>query len=78
MRYHLDTDFPITALGTTGPERARLHALAASDAQRQMSAVAWYEFARGPRRPEQLADDLDDEERAELHAALDEGLAESR
>jgi predicted nucleic acid-binding protein len=55
MRYHLDTDFLVYALSTAGPERRRLRALADSDAQIQMSAVAWYEFARGPRTPEQLA-----------------------
>ncbi len=55
MRYHLDTDFLIYALSTAGPERRRLRVLADSDAEIQMSAVAWYEFSRGPRTPEQLA-----------------------
>jgi len=55
MRAHLDTDFLIWALSSAGPERQRLSELAASDAQIQMSAVAWYEFSRGPRTPEQLA-----------------------
>lgn len=55
MLYHLDTDFLVYALSTEGPERRRLRALADSDAEIQMSAVAWYEFARGPRTPEQLA-----------------------
>jgi predicted nucleic acid-binding protein len=55
MRYHLDTDFLVYALSTAGPERRRLRALADSEAEIQMSAVAWYEFARGPRTPEQLA-----------------------
>jgi predicted nucleic acid-binding protein len=55
MLYHLDTDFLVYALSTAGPERRRLRALAESDAEIQMSAVAWYEFARGPRTPEQLA-----------------------
>ena len=55
MLYHLDTDFLVYALSTAGPERRRLRALADSDAEIQMSAVAWYEFARGPRTPEQLA-----------------------
>jgi len=55
MRYHLDTDFLVYALSTAGPERRRLRALADSDAEVQMSAVAWYEFSRGPRTPEQLA-----------------------
>ena len=55
MRVHLDTDFLIYAIAGDGPERTRLRELAASDAILQMSAVAWYEFARGPRTPEQLA-----------------------
>jgi predicted nucleic acid-binding protein len=55
MVYHLDTDFLVYALSTSGPERRRLRTLANSDAELQMSAVAWYEFARGPRTPEQLA-----------------------
>ena len=37
-----------------GPERERLVELAQSS-QICMSAVAWYEFSRGPRTPEQLA-----------------------
>lgn len=32
-----------------------MRALAESDAEIQISAVAWYDFARGPRTPEQLA-----------------------
>ena len=55
MRYHLDTDFMVYALSIPGPERRRLRSLADSDAEVQMSAVAWYEFSRGPRTPEQLA-----------------------
>jgi predicted nucleic acid-binding protein len=55
MRFHLDTDFLVFALSVPGPERRRLRALADSDAELQMSAVAWYEFSRGPRTPEQLA-----------------------
>ena len=55
MRYHLDTDFLVYALSATGPERRRLRAMADSDAEIQMSAVAWYEFSRGPRTPDQLA-----------------------
>lgn len=55
MRYHLDTDFLVYALSAAGPERRRLRELADSDAEIQMSAVAWYEFSRGPRTPEQLA-----------------------
>lgn len=55
MRYQLDTDFLIMALSAAGPERSRLLELAESEAEIQISAVAWYEFARGPRTPEQLA-----------------------
>jgi len=55
MRYHLDTDFLVYALSAPGPERRRLGALSDSDAEIQISAVAWYEFSRGPRTPEQLA-----------------------
>ncbi len=51
MLYHLDTDFFICALSVPGPERGRLRALSESDADLQMSAVAWYEFSRGPRTP---------------------------
>jgi predicted nucleic acid-binding protein len=54
-RFHLDTDFLIRALTRAGAERARLGALLASDAELEMSALAWYEFERGPRTPEQLA-----------------------
>lgn len=55
MFVHLDTDFLIYALATSGPERQRLVALAESDNDIGLSAVAWYEFSRGPRTPEQLA-----------------------
>ena len=55
MRVHLDTDFLVYALSVSGPERRRLVSLADSDAELQMSAVAWYELARGPRTPEQIA-----------------------
>ena len=55
MRVHLDTDFLVYALSVSGPERQRLLGLAESGADLQMSAVAWYELARGPRTPEQLA-----------------------
>jgi predicted nucleic acid-binding protein len=54
-RFHVDTDFLVYALATTGPERLRLRAIAASDAVLEISAIAWYEFCRGPRTPEQLA-----------------------
>jgi predicted nucleic acid-binding protein len=55
MRYHIDIDFLIFALSAAGPERGRLTLLAESEAELQMSAVAWYEFARGPRTLEQLS-----------------------
>ncbi len=55
MRVHLDTDYLVYALAFTGPERERLRELADSESEIQMSAVAWYEFSRGPRTPEQLA-----------------------
>jgi predicted nucleic acid-binding protein len=55
MRYHLDTDFLVYALSAPGRERHRLRALSDSEEEIQISAVAWYEFARGPRTPEQLA-----------------------
>ena len=44
MRFHLDTDFLVTALSRSGPERTRLMELAASEAEIQISAIAWYEF----------------------------------
>jgi predicted nucleic acid-binding protein len=55
VRIHLDTDFLIHALGRPGKERRRLLVLADSDAVIQVSAIAWYEFSRGPRTPEQIA-----------------------
>lgn len=55
MRVHLDTDFLVYALSASGAERRRLLELSDSDAEIQMSAVAWYEFCRGPRTPEQTA-----------------------
>ena len=55
MRVHLDTDFLVFALSSSGEERKRLVQLAESEAEIQISAVAWYEFSRGPRTPEQLA-----------------------
>ena len=55
MRFHLDTDFLIVALSRAGAERTRLLELAESEAEIQISAVAWYEFSRGPRTPDQLA-----------------------
>src|SRR5689334_2654620 len=55
MRIHVDTDFLIYALSQAGAERNRLRKAAESDAALQISAVAWYEFCRGPRLPEQIA-----------------------
>ena len=55
MTLHLDTDFLIYALETTGWERRRLFEVAESNYALCISAVAWYEFSRGPRTPEQLA-----------------------
>ncbi len=53
--YHLDTDFLVYALSSRGTERDRLRELTSGKAVIEMSAIAWYEFARGPRTPEQLA-----------------------
>ena len=55
MVIHLDTDFLIYALADAGHERCRLVELAESDSELELSAIAWYEFCRGPRTPEQLA-----------------------
>ncbi|MEM1179933.1 MAG: type II toxin-antitoxin system VapC family toxin [Acidobacteriota bacterium] len=55
MRVHLDTDFLVYAVSTAGPERRLLLEISESEAQLEMSAVAWYEFSRGPRTAEQLA-----------------------
>ena len=55
MLVHLDTDFLVYALSVRGPEREKLSELASSEAQIEISAVAWYEFSRGPRTAEQLA-----------------------
>ena len=38
-----------------GPERRRLRELLESDREIGISSIAWYEFSRGPRTPEQLA-----------------------
>jgi predicted nucleic acid-binding protein len=51
----LDTDFLVHALSSRGPEWKRLSQLVASDVVVEISALAWYEFCRGPRSPEQLA-----------------------
>ncbi len=55
MRFHLDTDFLVVALSRSGPERSRLLELAGSESEIQISAIAWYEYSRGPRTPDQLA-----------------------
>lgn len=55
MTVHLDTDFLVYALAAAGPERRRLIEVAESGRRIEISAVAWYEFSRGPRTPDQLA-----------------------
>ena len=55
MLFHLDTDFLVYALSVRGPEREKLSELASSEAQIEISSVAWCEFSRGPRTAEQLA-----------------------
>ena len=55
MALHVDTDFLIYALQTAGRERRRLLEVAESNHALCISSVAWYEFSRGPRTPEQLA-----------------------
>lgn len=55
MRYHIDTDFLIFAVSIAGAERDLLLKLTESEAEIQISAIAWNEFARGPRTPDQLA-----------------------
>ncbi len=54
MPIHLDTDFLVYALAEAGPERRKLLELATSDEVIELSAVAWYEFTRGPRTPDQV------------------------
>jgi predicted nucleic acid-binding protein len=54
-RFHLDTDFLIHALSSRGSEWRRLVEIIDSEAVVEISAVAWYEFCRGPRTPEQVA-----------------------
>ena len=55
IRYHLDTHFLLKAIGSKGPEQILLRRLSDSDAAIEISAIAWYEFCRGPRIPEQEA-----------------------
>ena len=55
MRYHLDTDFLIYATATRGRERRHFMQIVSGDAEVEISAIAWYEFCRGPRTPELIA-----------------------
>jgi predicted nucleic acid-binding protein len=55
IRYHLDTDFMLKAIGAKGPEQTLLRRLSNTDAAIEISAIAWYEFCRGPRSPDQEA-----------------------
>ncbi len=55
MTAHIDTDFLIFAVSSAGRERRRLIELVEDGRVIEISAVAWYEFSRGPRTPEQLA-----------------------
>ena len=55
MTVHLDSDFLVYALACAGGERQRLVEVAESGRAIEMSAVAWYEFCRGPRTPDQIA-----------------------
>lgn len=52
---HLDTDFLVFALGARGPEWRRFEQILSSSRRIEMSAIAWYEFCRGPRTQEQMA-----------------------
>lgn len=52
MTTHVDTDFLIHAASSAGPERRRLLEVVEEGQVVEISAVAWYEFARGPRTPE--------------------------
>lgn len=54
-RYHLDADFLVKALLTAGAERELLRNISDSPVEVEMSGLAWYEFCRGPRAPEQEA-----------------------
>ncbi len=56
---HLDTDFLVFAIAAAGAERSRLRELTREGAEVRVSAVAWYEFCRGPRTPEQIAVAMD-------------------
>lgn len=78
-RAHLDTDFLVFAIGSAGPERARLRELTREGAEVKMSAIAWYEFCRGPRTPQQVAlarDVLSDDGIVPFDASLAERAAD--
>ena len=53
--FHLDADYLIYATCQRGPERQRVTELLETEAELQVSSAAWYEFCRGPRRPEEIA-----------------------
>ena len=56
MRYHVDNDVLVYACAGSSPERRRLLELVdTTGVELGMSAVAWYEFCRGPRTAEQVA-----------------------
>lgn len=55
MRVHLDNDLLVHALSRRGPERRALESHERAGHGIAMSALAWYEFCRGPRTPQQLA-----------------------
>ncbi len=55
MLVHLDTDFLVYAVTSSGVEHRKLRLLSGTETPIQMSAVAWYEFCRGPRTPGQKA-----------------------
>jgi predicted nucleic acid-binding protein len=54
-RVHLDNDFLVYATAVRGPERKKLFAMLEAGDDIEISAIAWYEYCRGPRLPEQLA-----------------------
>ena len=54
-RFHIDADFLVHALGSRGSAWRRLRKLNEEDVELEISAIAWYEFVRGPRSPEQIA-----------------------
>jgi hypothetical protein len=55
MLYHLDTDFLVHAISLRGPEWSRLDDVISEHSVVEISSIAWYEFCRGRRSPEQLA-----------------------